>query len=361
MSSSRTVRDSNHPLSARVDLLAYFAQRIGFMVLATSHAVAQQTEELTPLLQRQYFSQPHLGTIVQIAFYSNDKEFSQKLAGDCFRQVKELDKIFSDYRSDSEVSQLCCKPAKVAHKISDDLFDVIAQAQEISTTTNGAFDITLGHTTRNWRQSARQKKLLFNDNPEASYKDLILYPKSRTIMFRQPLKIDLGGIAKGYIADRVMMILSKVGIKQAAVIIGGEMIFTEAPPEKNGWTIGIERPSREMLGAVTLSNTALSTSGDSYQFFEQGNVRHAHLIDPSSGKPKTNRLNVTTIARSAMLADAWATALRISTQENALKLANETKGIEATFIPFGKPARFTTAFPKLTPLHQSSSRQSPRN
>ncbi|MBT6399157.1 MAG: FAD:protein FMN transferase [Verrucomicrobia bacterium] len=360
MNSSRAVRDSNHPLSARVNLLAYISQRIGLIALGANHAVAQQAEEVTPLPQRQYFSQPHLGTIVQIAFYSNDKEFSQKIAQDCFGQVKKLDRIFSDYRSDSEVSRLCGKPVKMAHKISKDLFDVIAQAQEISNTTNGAFDITLGHTTQNWRQSARQKKLLLNDDPETSYKDLILYPKSRSILLRKPLKIDLGGIAKGYIADQLMMNLSKVGIKQAAVIIGGEMIFTEAPPKKNGWTVGIERPSREMLGTLTISNTALSTSGDSYQFFEQGNVRHAHLIDPSSGKPKTNRLNVTTIARSAMLADAWATALRISTQENALKLANETKGIEATFITFGKPARFTTGFPKLKKLHQSPSKQSPR-
>lgn len=361
MNSPRAARDLNHPLSARVNLLAYFSQRIGLIALAASRAVAQQAEEAAPLLQRQYFSQPHLGTIVQIAFYSNDKEFSQKLAGDCFREVKKFDKIFSDYRPDSEVSQLCCKPAKVAHKISNDLFDVIAKAQEISIATNGAFDITLGHTTQNWRQSARQKKLLLNDHTETSYKDLILHQNSRSILFRRPLKIDLGGIAKGYIADRLMMILSKVGIKQAAVIIGGEMIFTEAPPEKDGWTVGIERPSREMLGTLTISNTALSTSGDSYQFFEQGNVRHAHLIDPSSGKPMTNRLNVTTLARSAMLADAWATALRISTQENALKLANETKGIEATFIPFEKRARFTTAFPKLKQLHQSPSKQSPGN
>jgi thiamine biosynthesis lipoprotein len=361
MSNSRAAKFSNYPSASLVKLISYFVLGIGLSALLANHSTAQQADAIERPLDRQYFSQPHLGTLVQIAFYSNDTEFSQKLAQDCFGQVKKFDKIFSDYRSDSEISQLCSKPNKVVHEISDDLFDVIAQAQEISIATDGAFDITLGHTTQEWRQSARQKKLLINDKDQTSYKDLILYPESKTILLRKPLKIDLGGIAKGYIADQLMMNLSKVGIKQAAVIIGGEMVFTEAPPGKTGWTVGIERPSHEMLGSLTISNKALSTSGDSYQFFKQGNVRHAHLIDPSSGKPKTNRLNVTTLARSAMLADAWATALRILTPENALKLANETKGIEATFIPFRKPAKFTTGFPKLKKLHQSPSNESPRD
>ena len=318
----------------------------GVLALATTLSNGQQKEAALQL-ERHYFSQPQLGTLVQIAFYSDDKETAQKLAIDCFDKIEKLDKAFSDYRPDSEVSQLCSKPVNIAYKISDDLFVVIAQAQEISTATNGAFDITLGHATQKWRESAQKEKLLPNNDNQASFKDLILDPKSKTILLRKPLKIDLGGIAKGYIADQLMAILKKAGITQAAVIIGGEMVFTEAPPEKAGWTVGIERPSHQILGGLTISNTALSTSGDSYQFFEQDNVRYAHLIDPSSGKPKTNRLNVTTLARSGMVADAWATALRVSGQEDALKLAKQTKEIEALFIPFGKPAKFTPGFPKL--------------
>jgi FAD:protein FMN transferase len=301
-----------------------------------------------PAPDRQYFSQPHLGTVVQIAFYASDKERSQLLAAQCFERVKKLNKIFSDYLPDSEVSQLCAKPAKVSYPVSDELFYVIAQAQEISTATEGAFDITLGRATQKWRESAREKKQLPEDREnQATYKDVILNPKEKTILLRKPLMIDLGGIAKGYIADQLMVILTQAGIKQAAVIIGGEMVFTEAPPGKEGWRVGVEKPSHETLGVLTLSNTALSTSGDSYQFFEQDGVRHAHLIDPSSGTSKTNRLNVTTLAQSAILADAWATALRVSPPEAALKLANETKEIEAAFIPFEKPAVFTTGFPKL--------------
>jgi len=347
MSNSRTIGNLTLSSAVLVKNAAFFCLAMGFLALGTNPLAAQEKDEVEHTPERRYFSQPHLGTLVQIAFYSDDKELSQKLAENCFQRVEKLNKTFSDYLPDSEVSQLCSKPTKVAHRVSEDLFCVIAQAQEISTATDGAFDITLGHATQKWRESARHKKLLPKDEIKASYKDLILDPRSKTVLLRKPLEIDLGGIAKGYIADQLMIILKKSGIRQAAVIIGGEMVFTEAPPGKVGWTVGIERPSHEMLGILTISNTALSTSGDSYQFFEQGGLRHAHLIDPSSGKSKTNRLNVTTLAQSAMLADAWATALRVSSQENALKLANETKEIEATFIPFGKDATFTTAFPKL--------------
>ena len=296
---------------------------------------------------RQYFSQPHLGTIVQIAFYARDTERSKKLAKQCFERVEKLNKTLSDYLPDSEVSQLCAKPAKVAYNVSDDLYCVIAQAQEISEATEGAFDITLGRLSSKWREKKLPQEKASIRESHASYQDVVLNPGSKSVLLRQTLTIDLGGIAKGYIADQLMITLKKAGIKEAAVIIGGEMVFTEAPPGKAGWTVGIERPSRQLLGVLSLSNTALSTSGDSYQFFEKDGVRHAHLIDPSSRKPKTDRLNVTILARSAMLADAWATAFRVSSPKAALKLAEEEKEIEAVFIPFGKPAAFTAGFPKL--------------
>jgi thiamine biosynthesis lipoprotein len=354
MSSSSSIRKMIHSLAVLVKSTAYLCLGMGFVFLGLTSLAAQEGNkgEQPQLLNRQYFSQPHLGTIVQIAFYANDKERSQILADQCFKHVKKLNKIFSDYLLDSEISQLCAKPAKVAHKVSDDLFCVIAQAQEISTATDGAFDITLGHTTQRWRDGARQKKLLQEDENairenQATYKEVFLNPKLKTVLLHKPLKIDLGGIAKGYIADQLMLILKNAGVRQAAVIIGGEMIFTEAPPGKMGWRVGIERPSRNTLGILTISNTALSTSGDSYQFYEVDGVRHAHLIDPSSGKPKTNRLNVTVLARSAMLADAWATSLRVSAKEKALRLAREMEEIEAAFIPFGEDATFTAGFPKL--------------
>lgn len=294
-------------------------------------------------LQKYSFSEPHLGTIARIVFYSSDTKQAAELSQKCFQRIRKLNAVFSDYKDDSEVSELCQKPVGEAHKVSDPLFSVIAQAQTISEKTNGAFDITLGKHTQRWR--ARSAEEL--DEININYRHLKLDHQQKTITLLKPLKIDLGGIAKGYIADQLMVILKDAGLKHAAVIIGGETVLADAPPEKRGWRIGIENPEKKVIGTLVLANTSLSTSGDSYQFFEVEGERQSHLIDPKTKKNKINRLNVTTIAPTAMQADAWATALRILSTDNAISIANKQPNLEALFIPFQKATLKTEQFPKI--------------
>jgi thiamine biosynthesis lipoprotein len=303
-------------------------------------------------LTKHSFSAPHMGTVVRLVFYTEQKSRAIKLARDCFQRVKKLDAVFSDYRPDSEVTQLCQKPVGVAHRVSSDLFTVISHAQLISTKSEGAFDITLGKQTQEWRKDSQKGAITPNKrSPQnvqsTGYLDLAINDDQRTITLRKPLKIDLGGIAKGYIADQLMLILKKAGINHAAVVIGGETVLADAPPGKKGWRIGIENSKHQVLGTLVLTNTALSTSGDSYQFFEVEGQRHSHLIDPATKKSKLNRLNVTTIAKTAMQADAWATALRILSTDNALKLANNEPNLEALFAPHEKNRLKTINFPKM--------------
>jgi len=297
-------------------------------------------EELT----RYSYSAPHLGSMVRLVFYSEDKEHADQLAESCFQRIKDLDAVLSDYRSDSEVSELCAKPIGKAHKVSDTLFSVIAQAQSISAKSDGAFDVTLGEHTQAWRDRA----MLENTSVGVtSYRDLLLDHDKKTITLQKPLKIDLGGIGKGYIADQLMLIVKRAKISHAAVIVGGETVLGAAPPEKKGWHIGIEDSEHKVIGKIVLANTALSTSGDSYQFFEAGGERQSHLIDPTTKQSKVNRLNVTTIAPSATESDAWATALRILPTEEAIKLANKEPQLEALFIPYKQNTSRTQNFPTL--------------
>ncbi len=282
--------------------------------------------------------------MVRLVFYSEEKEQADTLAETCFQRVKDLDAILSDYRPDSEVSELCAKPIGKAHKVSDALFSVIAQAQLISVKSNGAFDVTLGRHTQAWRE----RTMLENPSVGApSYRDLILDHDKKAITLQKSLKIDLGGIGKGYIGDQLMDILKGAGITHAAVIVGGETVLAAAPPEKKGWHIGIEDPEHKVIGKIVLANTALSTSGDSYQFFEADGKRQSHLIDPATKQSKINRLNVTTIAPTAMESDAWATALRILPTEEAVTIANKEPTLEALFIPYKQNTRSTKNFPTL--------------
>lgn len=307
-------------------------------------------------LKKHRFAQAHLGTVVHLVFFARGDELveeaAENLSKKCFQRVRDLDATLSDYRADSEVSRLCKKKIGIPHKVSDELFAVVSQAQQISTKTDGAFDITLGKHTKSWREKSRNRSAPVIEGSElikeVSYHDLTLNKADQTITLLKPLAIDLGGIGKGYIADQLMLILNQAKISHAAVIIGGETVLANAPPGKNGWKIGIENPEHQVIGTLELANTALSTSGDSYQFFEDDGKRKSHIIDPATKKSMMNRLNVTTIAPSSILADAWATALRVLPTDKALEIANKQPDLKALFIPYRKVASRTENFPKLT-------------
>ena len=318
-----------------------------------SQAPPASTHTHTPTekeLKKYSFSQPHLGTTVLIVFYAEQDQPATEFSQKCFQRVRDLNAIFSDYQDDSELSKLSQKPINQAHKVSEPLFTVIAQAQEISAKTNGAFDITLGRLTQRWRDHSTQNLAQPKLADQASYQDLKLDPEQQTITLLKPLKLDLGGIAKGYIADQLMLILKDAGITQAAVVIGGETVLAAAPPGKDGWRIGIENTEHKIIGTLTLEHTCLSTSGDSYQFFERESdgERQSHLIDPATKKSKTNRLNVTTIAPTAMQADAWATALRILPTEKSIPLANQQPHLQALFLPHQEEPSKTDGFPAIS-------------
>lgn len=301
--------------------------------------------------KRHTFASPHLGTVVRVIFYSiADERSAKKKADGCFELVRKLDAVFSDYREDSELNVLCRNPIKEPHRVSKELFEVIAYAQKVSEQSNGAFDITLGKDTKRWRakrDGATEGEPSKKPATTTSYRDLVLDPEKQTITLLKPLQLDLGGIAKGYIADRLMAKLKEEGITRAAVTVGGEIVLSEAPIGKKGWRIGLSDPNKKITGTLVLTHTALSTSGDSYQFFENDGERQAHLIDPKSRKGKGNRLNVTVIAKTAMAADAWATAFRILPTDQALPLAVKQRDVEAFFNPLEGDPQKTKGFPAL--------------
>lgn len=298
-------------------------------------------------LKKHTYSQPHLGTTVQLVFFTNKEadDLAENLSQFCFQRISYFNAIFSDYLPDSELNQLCKKPINTPHKVSPHLFNVIAHAQTIAVKSNGAFDITLGKQTQNWRN----KKTTSTPQDQTSYQDLKLNPEKQTITLLKTLQLDLGGIAKGYIADQLTLTFKDAGITRYAIIIGGEALLADPPPSKKGWRIAIQNPEQQIIRTITLSHTALSTSGDSYQFFEHNGTRQSHLIDPTTKTSKTNRLNVITIAPTAMEADAWATALRILPIEKSLPLANQQPHLQALFIPHQQETSQTSEFPTITP------------
>ena len=161
------------------------------------------------------------------------------------------------------------------------------------------------------------------------------------------MRLDLGGIAKGFAADRALQTLRETGIRRAMVVAGGDIALGDAPPDAAGWRIdivpfdGVSPPVR----AVTLANAGISTSGDAEQFMELGGVRYSHVLDPRTGEPLTGRSAVTIIAKDATTSDAMAKAVAVLGRTPGSGSPTPSPGVQALmgFATPGEPVRWVAS------------------
>ncbi len=241
-------------------------------------------------------SEPHMGTLVSITLYADSEAQAQRGFTSAFARIADLDAQFNDYSETSELSRVCSG----TDDLSPDMRKVLSYAQKVAHETNGAFDITIGPLTRLWRKKQQ---------PSAEVTRLVGFRKmqleSKPRCADKNMRLDAGGIAKGFAADEALVVLQSQGIAQALVALSGDLRIGAAPPGTNGWRV-------EFAGKVELlHNCAVSTSGDDYQFQEQKGVRSSHILDPRTGTPLTGARTVTVVATTAMEADALATAANV--------------------------------------------------
>lgn len=281
-------------------------------------------------LRRFDYQARKMATPVQLVFYARSDSAAEDAARATFARIEELDSLLSDYRTASEVAIVESQQPGTAIRVSADFATVAAAAQNMSRATEGAFDMTVGPLSQLWRNARRRDTI-----PDArsicaaaklvGWRSVTLDPAARTIRFdRAGMRLDFGGIAKGYAADAALEALRSRGITRALVVFGGEIRAGDAPPEETGWPVSVDGlASPEML-----ANAALSTSGDAWQFIEIGGVRYSHVVDPRSGWALTSRINATVRAPSATLADALATSVTVLDSASAAAVVSAHAGAE---------------------------------
>ena len=157
--------------------------------------------------------------------------------------------------------------------------------------------------------------------------------KSKLLSFKiGKHKITLGGIAKGYAADKALAILRKKGLNSVLVDAGGDLALGDPPPGRKGWKIDIGGRKHPNLPTLELANCAVATSGDVEQFVEVEGKRYSHIIDPRTGIGLTTRLQVTVVAPSGMQADSLASALTALGPEKGTALVKKLAGVQAYFV-----------------------------
>jgi thiamine biosynthesis lipoprotein len=286
-------------------------------------------------LQRFEYEQAQMGVPFKVLLYAADEQQAETAARAAFARIEALNAVMSDYDSDSELSKLSQQSGSgKAIPVSDDLWRVLSKAQQIAEESQGAFDITIGPCVNLWRKARREKEMpdarrLEQARQRVGYEKVILDSSNHAVKLTVPdMRLDLGGIAKGFAVDEAMKALASHGIERALVAGSGDLLVSEAPPGKMGWTIEVSAfdeaggPRNEFL---LLSNKAVATSGDVFQRVEINGQRYSHIINPRTGIGLTNHSLVTVIADNCTTADALATTLSVLPFDQALPFATRKK------------------------------------
>ena len=268
------------------------------------------------------YTEYHMGIDARIVVYSPNQGKAERACTAAFARIAELDAIMSDYRRDSELNRLSDAAGGPAVRVSRDLFVVLRQAQEVSRRSSGAFDVTVGPLVALWRKARKAATLpdpteLADALRASGWQKMVLDEDAQTVRLSTPgMRLDLGGIAKGYAADEAQKVLKRYGLTRALVEMGGDMVVTGPPPRSEGWIIRVPNAGDDKGPAdLVFSHRAISTSGDTEQFVVIGGVQYSHVVDPRTGQALTNRVQVTLTAPTGLTSDPLATALSILSPE----------------------------------------------
>ncbi len=310
-------------------------------VVTTGITPASASGSFAPELQRFSRTEYLMGVDFRIDLYARSEMDADRAFKSAFSRIADLEQCMSNYRADSELSQLCTNATKnKSIRVSDELWKVLVYAKRISHLSNGAFDVTIGRVTKLWRRARRQRELPTEHRLEeelhfVGFEKLILNPLDQSVTIRTPgLLIDLGAIGKGYAADEALRILEEMGVTRAVVNASGDVRFGAAPPNSAGWPTGIGALSD--TGPPILlqpqSQGAVATSGDAFQFMEIDGKRYSHILDPRTGMPVQVRSSVSVWASTGMTADALASAVSVLGPRRGLRLVRKLDGVEALVI-----------------------------
>jgi thiamine biosynthesis lipoprotein len=283
-----------------------------------------------------------MGTRCTVELWSTDRAVGNAAIDAVFEEFRRIDRLMSTYKPDSEISAVNARAAQSPVKVSREFYDLIAQSIEYSKLTRGAFDITyasVGYLYDYREQVHPDDARIAAALPGINWRHIELLPARMAIRFRRPgVRIDLGGIGKGYAVDRGIAVLRARGIERAMVNAGGD---TRIIGDRFGrpWMVGIRNPDDEGKVALRLplEDAAISTSGDYERYFEEDGVRYHHILDPKTGKSARKVRSVTVITDTATRSDALTKSVFIMGAEAGIAFINTLPDVDAIAIdPTGK-------------------------
>lgn len=296
-----------------------------------------------------------MDTTIELQIQAESRREAEDLSGKLFAEIKRLEALLSRTAPGSDLDLVNRMAGKEAVVVSPDTLAVARLAVQYARLTEGAFDPTIAPLMDLWGFLGRQFQVpgsaeLEGVLPLVDYSLVEIDSVGSTIYLpRAGMSLDFGGIAKGYIVDRGLELLSAAGIRSAFLNAGGDIGLLGSRPDGTPWRIGVRHPREDdrFSAVLPLSGGAVVTSGDYERFFEKGGVRYHHLLDPGTGQPARALSSVTVIAPSAVEADALSTAIFVLGPERGLLLVEQLPGVEAVLVTAGMEVLISTGLQEI--------------
>jgi FAD:protein FMN transferase len=288
-----------------------------------------------------------MGTSMQVQAIGGDEAARRAAIDEAFAAMAEVDRLMSNYRTDSELSHVNRDAARGPVVVSDPLLRVIEAGQRISLASHGAFDVTVGPLVRLWGFHDKAPHVptsteLAAVRPLVDYHSLLVDEPNHTIRFaRAGMEIDLGGIAKGFAVEIAANVLRRHGLG-GFIDAGGNQYMLGTPPGKTSWTVGIKNPDdpKRLIGVVDVKGGSASTSANDANFLVADGRTYGHLLDPHTLQPSTASLSATVVSDDGTLADAMSKAAFILGPRQGIALIDATPGMAGVIAyrtPNGSP------------------------
>ncbi len=275
-----------------------------------------------------------LDTVMSIRIGNDNAYHSDEVVKKVLSEIKRLDKIFNVHNSGSEAYRLNQKAYHQEVPVSAELLECIQLALHFAGLSGGAFDPTLLPLKKIWNFTGNSLKAVPNKSQiQSALKNIgyqnIRISENRIRFLKKDLALDLGGIAKGYIIDKVVALLKAEGVRNALINIGGD-VFALGNKIKEKWKIGIQHPrdNDKLVSLLAAQNVAVVTSGDYERFAIINGKRYHHIINPSTGYPADGCISVSVIADKAVTADALSTTFFVLGVEKSFELVKKLSHVE---------------------------------
>ncbi|WP_322549943.1 FAD:protein FMN transferase [Flavobacterium psychraquaticum] len=308
-------------------------KKITFLIFLINYSVAFSQQ----IFKKQ---QSLLGSPFEITVVATDSVQAKLYTDLAILEVKRIENLVSDWIPTTQISQVNQNAGIKPIKVDQEVFDLVERAIKISKLTSGAFDISYASMDKIWKFDGSMKKIPTEEAIKKSvakvcYQNIILNPTDKTIFLKNKgMKLGLGGIAQGYIADKIKEVLQEKGCTSGLVNVSGDINTWGKQPNGEPWSVGIINPmnKNKVFATFILDESAVETSGSYEKFVIFKGKRYSHIIDPRTGYPASGIVSVSVFAKQTELADALATGIFVLGIEVGLDLVNQLNGIDCIIV-----------------------------